>query len=328
MQPYNPTVHAGARAVPAPAAFVSPQLPGVAKASAVAAGGLVPVPPGHYIQTVQVGGSPVAASPAAHAPPPASAPPPSGGGGRGQFWNLPRFQPPCFEGANGVLPCPDSPGSSSQGSRVRESDLNPGPACTPPHRDRAPNNGAVPEAPLCGSDEMDVGKQDIFNRYPIGALVEYKSRSSGTWILSHVEGYDEKTGVYRLTVQPNAKPERIRPHYGGVNVAPGGQQGEQTSQDYGSKEEGSRPRSSENPGNSAQENCFLPGSAVLCDGDEGYPDPAAMSVDALLRHVNHMQMANAALQKQLATETALKEQYYSQMCSLREQLQRSRDTPR
>lgn len=41
--------------------------------------------------------------------------------------------------------------------------------------------------------------------------MEYKSRSTGTWILAKVQGYDQRTGAYKLDVQPNAKPERIRP---------------------------------------------------------------------------------------------------------------------
>lgn len=46
--------------------------------------------------------------------------------------------------------------------------------------------------------------------YPAGTCVQYKSRSSGQWILARVEGYDESAQVYRLDVQPYAHPDRVR----------------------------------------------------------------------------------------------------------------------
>merc|ERR1712190_81294 len=41
-------------------------------------------------------------------------------------------------------------------------------------------------------------------------FVEYKSRSSGLWILARVEGYSASSNMYRLDVQPHARPDRIR----------------------------------------------------------------------------------------------------------------------
>lgn len=320
MQPYNPAIH-GVRPVHAPAFVAVPPIPGVAKPSPIP--GLVQVQ-GQYVANaaniVHVGGSPVASTQA-------SQPAPAPGGGRGQFWNLPRFQPPSFEGANGMLPCPDSPGSSSQGSRTGDSELNVGPACTPPHR--VPSNSAMRNGipPLIGSEESEYLKQELPDRYPIGALVEYHSRSSGAWILSRVEGFDEKTGVYRLTVQPNAKPERIRPHYG-VNQEqiPLGIRG--PAESLRAPPDHMEEVLVDAAGPVAREN-QIPSSAVIVGGSgDDFPDPSTMSVDTLLRYVSQLHATTSALQKQLAQETALKEQYYSQMCICRDQLQRVRDTSR
>lgn len=46
--------------------------------------------------------------------------------------------------------------------------------------------------------------------FAVGSFVEYKSRSSGHWILAKVEAYDESSGSYRLDVQPHAHPDRVR----------------------------------------------------------------------------------------------------------------------
>lgn len=46
--------------------------------------------------------------------------------------------------------------------------------------------------------------------FPVGSFVEYKSRSSGKYILARVEGFDESSGYYRLDVQPHADPSRVR----------------------------------------------------------------------------------------------------------------------
>lgn len=48
--------------------------------------------------------------------------------------------------------------------------------------------------------------------FQAGTLVEYKSRSSGKWILAKVLGYDDagQSPWYRLDVQPRADPQRVR----------------------------------------------------------------------------------------------------------------------
>jgi len=104
MQPFQPAIH-GVRAVAPPY--------GMAKAPPVV-GVRVPIA-GHYITAAGVPVTKVqlgihgAVPQAAAAVPQASAVPK----GQGQHWNLPRFQPPNFESAEGVLPCPDSPCSSA-----------------------------------------------------------------------------------------------------------------------------------------------------------------------------------------------------------------------
>jgi len=93
-----------------------------------------------------------------------------------QLQNLPRFQPPDFEGEDGQLPRPDSPCSTP-----REAVQEPSSDC--------------PE---------DAGP------FPAMSFVEYKSRSSNQWILAKVESYNPDTQSYRLDVQPYAPADRVR----------------------------------------------------------------------------------------------------------------------
>lgn len=132
---------------------------------------------------------------------------------------LPRFRPPVFENSNGVLPLPDSPGS------------------TPRHRDTEIVLKSLPlvcpqvyddDAPLSGGKVSSLGREaepepeqptaEPLTRYPAGSCVEYKSRSSGLWILARVEGFSESTQTYKLDVQPHAQPVRVRPR-GAAEVA-------------------------------------------------------------------------------------------------------------
>lgn len=96
-----------------------------------------------------------------------------------QLQNLPRFQPPDFEGKDGQLPLPDSP-------------------CSTPRE----ASEAVSDAP------EDMGP------FPPMSFVEYKSRSSNQWILAKVESYNADTQSYRLDVQPYAPAERVRARRG------------------------------------------------------------------------------------------------------------------
>lgn len=92
-----------------------------------------------------------------------------------QLQDLPRFRPPSFEGANGTLPCPDSPGSTPRS---------------------------------CEGD--GVLSPEKLGSYAVGATVEYKSLTSGQWITARVQGFNAENYTYRLDVQQNARPERVR----------------------------------------------------------------------------------------------------------------------
>mmetsp|Transcript_58296 Transcript_58296/g.130185 ORF Transcript_58296/g.130185 Transcript_58296/m.130185 type:complete len:279 (+) Transcript_58296:56-892(+) len=91
-----------------------------------------------------------------------------------QLQNLPRFQPPDFEGEDGQLPRPDSPCSTPRAGDTSHGNLQ----------------DAGPFSP--------------------SAFVEYRSRSSGQWILAKVESFCAETQTYRLDVQPYAPADRVR----------------------------------------------------------------------------------------------------------------------
>lgn len=93
-----------------------------------------------------------------------------------QLQNLPRFQPPDFEGEDGQLPRPDSP-------------------CSTP---REATQEALSDCP------------EELGPFPAMTFVEYKSRSSNQWILAKVESYNADTQSYRLDVQPYAPADRVR----------------------------------------------------------------------------------------------------------------------
>jgi len=75
-------------------------------------------------------------------------------------------------------------------------------AAKPKRSSRAPKEG--------DSAPMPSARQH-HQQHAVGSFVEYRSRSSGAWLLARVEGYDEKSQTYRLDVQPHAAAERVRP---------------------------------------------------------------------------------------------------------------------
>jgi len=126
-----------------------------------------------------------------------------------QLQHLPRFQPPSFEGLNGLLPCPDSPGSTPRGSEegsMEEEPLESLGASEP--RQTEASLEAIEK-----SREKD-DQREKAGPFAVGSFVEYKSRSSGHWILAKVEAYDESSTSYRLDVQPHAHPDRVRHRQG------------------------------------------------------------------------------------------------------------------
>lgn len=99
-----------------------------------------------------------------------------------QLQNLPRFQPPDFEGADGQLPRPDSP-------------------CSTPRGD---------EAEGFSSAAWNAADEDLSGPFAPGTFVEYKSRSTGQWVRGKVESFDAANQTYRLDVQPHAQADRVR----------------------------------------------------------------------------------------------------------------------
>lgn len=66
-------------------------------------------------------------------------------------------------------------------------------------------------------DSSEVVEKEKPTAFAVGSFVEYKSRSSGLWILAKVESFDEANNSYRLDVQPHAHADRVRartPHSG------------------------------------------------------------------------------------------------------------------
>ncbi|CAE8656746.1 unnamed protein product, partial [Polarella glacialis] len=111
-----------------------------------------------------------------------------------QLQNLPRFHPPVFEGLDGQLPRPDSPCSTPRS--VNEVG------------DVSGNSGAL-------------RAEEMLGPFAPGSFVEYKSRSSGQWILAKVESHDSANQSYRLDVQPHAHADRVRSRgFGSSSSAP------------------------------------------------------------------------------------------------------------
>lgn len=276
---------------------------------------------------------------------------------------LPRFRPPVFEDADGILPLPDSPGSTprdgddarerqsrEQSSRVSDSDAY--------KRSIARHMEPEPEQPAAESTGI----------YAAGTFVEYKSRSSGLWILARVEGYDESSQTYRLDVQPHAHPSRVRPRGARkaqteANHEPDFSNAElQAAAGDQDKNEGEKqlPRATTVAMNdlmapaagpamsqqrlqeqaslqpqspSAQEVGILGHYADNVEQEEykfSSADVKQLIMEAmrLKERVTQMQADISVLQDRVMQEAALKDRYFVELCLCREQLQRVRSTPR
>eukprot|EP00929_Paragymnodinium_shiwhaense_P024179 TRINITY_DN14968_c0_g1_i1.p2 TRINITY_DN14968_c0_g1~~TRINITY_DN14968_c0_g1_i1.p2 ORF type:complete len:340 (-),score=64.69 TRINITY_DN14968_c0_g1_i1:78-1097(-) len=241
-----------------------------------------------------------------------------------QLQQLPKFQPPVFEGENGALPCPDSPGST-------------------PRSGRKSTGGRLQEALV----DEETGL------FLPGSTVEYKSRSSGQWIPARVESYDEANRQYRLDVQPHAHPERVRPR-GSISgsassaavasTSAGGATASNASNNAAIRDAteaviGSvaNPEAEEtisatparpsvadvngSPSNGAEASK----AAALANAD---PQALLAEVNALKMQVSLLQAENVQLREQVASEVALKERYYQDLRVCHDQLNRVRGTPR
>lgn len=243
-----------------------------------------------------------------------TAPLPTTGKIQPQLQHLPRFRPPSFEGANGALPCPDSPGSTPRSDIGGVEQLV---------------GGEAPEKP---------------GFYGVGAAVEYKSRSSGQWIPAKVEAFSEVTSLYRLNVQPHANPQRVR--------APGGGGGGASASSPPRELEGYRvaelpeeaagqpgpvtlatPRG--RPGDPL-DTLPLPLLSAATPPRSSYAavavEPAVPSarsageveveVEALRAQVARLQAENEQLREQVVQEANLKERYYQELRIHHEQVAR------
>jgi len=123
----------------------------------------------------------------------------------------PNFRPPEFETVDGQLPCPESPEVSpreEEDASVWESQVTGPPMATTPVA-----GGAIDPATVKRERDLDAERRDAeasVTPFPVGSHVEYRSRSSGQWILAKVESYDESGDFYKLDVQPHAIADRVR----------------------------------------------------------------------------------------------------------------------
>lgn len=227
---------------------------------------------------------PVQGARAAHGAPPVAAvtavlaaPTPNNCKIQPQLQNLPRFQPPDFEGEDGQLPRPDSP-------------------CSTPRE-----SGHSDQLEDCGPFSPDT-------------FVEYRSRSSGQWILAKVENFNADTQTYRLDVQPYAPADRVRARRRGLPKRPelangqepaGPEPGDRDATPHRAVERQAQEASRETP--SAALPCE-PGIMELSLQDE---------VEMLRRRVVELEEQNRTLHSQVAHETELKERYRQELAELR-----------
>jgi len=271
------------------------------------------------VTKLPLGGQPARVAPA-HVPEAvASAPTPAGAKLQLQhLQRLPRFRPPSFEGLDGGLPCPDSP----EGSTPREGPEDEA-AVAPCHSE--PDAVAGPHQPSRQSERRT-------QAFPVGSIVEYRSRSSGQWIFARVEAFDEGNQMYRLDVQPHAQPDRVRARGAGGSGCPPPPLEPQPTRSQTIEAPSQAPPPLQAPSQAPlqaplQHQPTLPraleGSGQRAAGSDKQTSSsgrASPEIDSLRRQVSRLQAENAALQDRLAGEQAMKDQYFAELCSCREQL--------
>lgn len=287
-----------------------------------------------------------------------------------QLQHLPRFQPPCFEDYNGNLPCPDSPGSTPREDEEQAQADSSVRSEPPARREQAPGEGrsrtkrsaesyAVREADNGrGSEASNAvpGTMASLDRPAIfapGSFVEYKSRSSGAWILAKVEDWNESSQTYRLDVQPHAHVDRVRPRRHREHTRePAAEHGRD--RDSGHDRHEATPFQNGYRHHRVAENVSQPPMSTLADLRAAEEDHCANSVLRELRDAEHiqeqavnaytgrlfteietlkqqvmqLQSENEVLQERVKHEAAQKDCYFSELCACHEQLNRARGTPR
>lgn len=273
----------------------------------------------------------------------AAAPTPAGAKIQPQLQHLPRFQPPSFEGANGALPCPDSPGSTPrEGSDERRREVEALLQHVPAREDDIPPPVSTKvKRPIVGdSTPGHIERHSM--PFPAGTIVEYRSRSSGQWILARVEGFDEANQTYRLDVQPHAQMDRVRARSGGLS--PAGELRLEVQENAGfahQRHTEPAPQAAPLPTlllHPQQPQLTLPQTAAAATHqlatrvvEEKHPTDAdvsssraALEIEFLRKQVTRLQAENDALQDRLSREVATKDQYLSELCACHEQLHRLR----
>lgn len=258
----------------------------------------------------------------------AAAPTPSASRAKHPLRDLPRFRPPAFDEAAG-LPCPDSPGSTPRDHGEDDEVLAEPPRSVAAEASFRPpvlvpaEEGTAASGSLHDSAESQRGNGA--SAYAVGSVVEYKSRSSGLWILARVEGYDETTQVYRLDVQPNARPERIRPRSGsqGAEAEASGRHQQPQQAVLSAQGPPAGARSPLQPPSAAvpsARGCSVSPPAAHEDLPSASQELAAEAQD-LRRQCSWLQAANEVLRDQLLQETDMKDRFYQDLADYREQLQ-------
>jgi len=326
MQPYPTSV--------TPLRGASPQQFGIATPS-----GPVECKKAMAVSKMPVPGQIMQAVPAAVA----AAPTPAGAKIQPQLQHLPRFQPPSFEGANGALPCPDSPGSTPrEGSDERRSEVEAGLQQVPAREDDIPLpvSTKVKRQPVTDSTPSQNERHTM--PFAVGAIVEYRSRSSGQWILARVEGFDEANQTYRLDVQPHAQMDRVRARCSGISPAadlhPEAQEHAGVAhQRHAEPTAQAAPQPTmvvhlQQPHvNLPQASAAAPHQLATRPLEDKHPNDAeatssrvALEVEFLRKQVARLQAENEALQDRLIREVTAKDQYLSELCACHDQLHRLR----
>lgn len=261
----------------------------------------------------------------------AAAPTPSHAKIQPQLERLPRFKPPSFEGLNGALPCPDSPGSTPRGGECGSKELAAASAFDEgvfaTSSAEAFQAAETQIAPPRDEDHLPVSK--LGQPFAKGSIVEYKSRTSGHWIVAKVEGFEESSGNYRLDVQPHAPAGRVRSRALVENMCKEADElalAQEKVTAGRSREHGSDAAASSVQPSSAREVDWSRPQSASGDqqmGKSGESDLNASRLmaenEALRKQVARLQSENEALQERLVLEAAQKDRYFSELCVIHEQ---------
>jgi hypothetical protein len=249
-----------------------------------------------------------------------------------------------------MIPCPDSPCSTPRGDENA-------------YEEASVFLSAKQEDEVEQLHEGKENRKENHGPFAVGSFVEYKSRSSGHWILAKVEAYDEAADSYRLDVQPHARSDRVRRRQrrSGEKHHVAEKLGQESTPTLKSAREQKAVRDQERGcAHDEKHGTPLHGDAELMGQatPTGYPcqtaetgqqmdafqDASALSlspdfhaygceslseeVQRLQHQVAQLQSDKIELQETLLQERQLKDQYFAELCICHEQLQRSRSTPR